>query len=172
MIMTPGALVALVEAQEGPKVFVSRHLTGDWGEVDRFERVANDCGLRHGERVSSRFQTRHGRRLFVITDRSRYAATISLAEELNSIERGPARKVKTVREANHEASKLDVLAAECGLTVSALIEEYALESVVPGICMNPDCDFTAEVEPDQREGWCEECGTPTVESGIVLAGLI
>jgi hypothetical protein len=38
--------------------------------------------------------------------------------------------------------------------------------------MNPDCDYTTEVEPDQREGWCEECGTGTVRSGIVLAGII
>jgi hypothetical protein len=42
----------------------------------------------------------------------------------------------------------------------------------PGICMNPGCLYTAEVEPDQRQGWCEVCGTTTVRSGIVLAGLI
>jgi hypothetical protein len=32
--------------------------------------------------------------------------------------------------------------------------------------------YTAEVEPDRRQGWCEVCGTTTVQSGIVLAGLI
>jgi hypothetical protein len=38
--------------------------------------------------------------------------------------------------------------------------------------MNPDCGYTSEVEPDQQEGWCEECEVRSVRSGIVLAGLI
>jgi len=79
---------------------------------------------------------------------------------------------KTVHEANHEASKLDQLASVWGLSAHQFIEEYALDEVVPGICMNPDCDCAAEVEPDQREGWCEECEMRSVRSGIVLAGLI
>ncbi len=81
-------------------------------------------------------------------------------------------RAMTPVEANFEASKLDTLAESCGLTVTSFIEEYALDDVVPGICMNPDCDYTAEYEPDQRQGWCEVCGTTTVRSGIVLAGLI
>ena len=81
-------------------------------------------------------------------------------------------RAMTPAEANFEASKLDRLAECCGLTVNSFIEEFALESVVPGICMNPDCDYTAHYEPDQREGWCEECGTRSVRSGIALAGII
>ena len=80
--------------------------------------------------------------------------------------------MRTSLEANLEASKLDELARDWGLTAHAFVEEYALDDVVPGICMNPDCDYTTEVEPDQREGWCEECETRSVRSGIVLAGLI
>ncbi|HEX4960624.1 MAG TPA: hypothetical protein VF173_07275 [Thermoanaerobaculia bacterium] len=78
----------------------------------------------------------------------------------------------TPAEANQEASKLDELVSIWGLSIPEFIESYALDSVVPGICMNPDCSSTAEVEPDQREGWCEECSTRSVRSGIVLAGLI
>jgi hypothetical protein len=81
-------------------------------------------------------------------------------------------RAKTVAEANRDASKLDCLAETCGLTTHSFIEEYALDDVVPGICMNPDCDYATEVEPDQREGWCEECESQSVRSGIVLAGLI
>jgi len=81
-------------------------------------------------------------------------------------------KATTREEANQEASKLDNLVEICGLSVTSFIEEYALENVVPGICMNPHCDFTAEYEPDQREGWCEECETGSVRSGLVLASLI
>lgn len=71
-----------------------------------------------------------------------------------------------------EFSKLDELADEWGLTVGEFIERYALETLVPGICMNSGCLYTAEVEPDQQQGWCEVCGTTSVRSGIVLARLI
>lgn len=30
MLITPGALVALVEAKKDPRTFVSRHIQGDW----------------------------------------------------------------------------------------------------------------------------------------------
>lgn len=75
-------------------------------------------------------------------------------------------------EANHRASKLDRLASTWGQSVPSFVEEYALDNQVPGICMNPDCDFVSCIEPDQTEGWCEECETRSVRSGLVLAGLI
>jgi ssDNA-binding Zn-finger/Zn-ribbon topoisomerase 1 len=68
--------------------------------------------------------------------------------------------------------KLTILADQYGLSVGELLEEWALDSVVPGICMNPDCEYTAEYEPDQREGWCEACGTQSVTSFLILLGVI
>lgn len=53
-----------------------------------------------------------------------------------------------------------------------MLEEAVMDSVCPGICMNPGCDYTIEVEPDQRKGWCEACETNTVKSGLMLAGVI
>ena len=53
-----------------------------------------------------------------------------------------------------------------------LMEEYITDSVCPGICMNPDCDYTTEVEPDCGSGYCEECGTQTVKSVMMLEGVI
>jgi hypothetical protein len=50
--------------------------------------------------------------------------------------------MKTVAEANLEARKLADLAEQCGMSVSFFIEEYALDDVVPGICMNPDCEYS------------------------------
>ena len=78
----------------------------------------------------------------------------------------------TPQEANQEASKLDALAWEWGMTVHQFLDTYALDETVPGICMNPDCLYTARVEPDQEEGWCEACCTSSVRSCLVLAGLI
>jgi hypothetical protein len=57
-------------------------------------------------------------------------------------------------------------------TKEALLSQYINDVVVPGICINPGCDFTANVQADQEEGYCEAEGTPTVESCLVIAGLI
>lgn len=68
--------------------------------------------------------------------------------------------------------KLQDLADSCGMTVDELLESAALDEIVPGICTTPLCDYSTDVEPDQRTGWCESCGTNTVKSCLVLAGLI
>jgi hypothetical protein len=54
----------------------------------------------------------------------------------------------------------------------AFLIDNGTDSVCPGICVNNGCDFTTEVEPDQDRGHCEVCGTQTVKSALVLAGLI
>jgi hypothetical protein len=46
------------------------------------------------------------------------------------------------------------------------------DSVSPAICANPDCAYTAEMEPDQDRGYCEECRANTMVAAPVLAGLI
>lgn len=59
-----------------------------------------------------------------------------------------------------------------GLDEDAFLEQAIADSVVPGICMNHGCNYTREVEPDQSRGFCEECQTQTVKSGLVLRGII
>jgi hypothetical protein len=56
--------------------------------------------------------------------------------------------------------------------LDAFLEVFALDCVVPAICINPDCDCSAEMEPDQEQGWCECCDENTVVSALVLAGII
>jgi hypothetical protein len=53
-----------------------------------------------------------------------------------------------------------------------LIADAVSDSVCPAICMNEGCDYTAEMEPDQDRGWCEVCGTNSLKSALVLAGII
>jgi hypothetical protein len=58
---------------------------------------------------------------------------------------------------------------------TALFEAVVADSVCPAICCNPDnpdCDYTAEMEPDQDRGWCEACERGTLVSALVLGGLI
>jgi hypothetical protein len=53
-----------------------------------------------------------------------------------------------------------------------LLQAVGYDSVCPAICMTEGCDYTAKMEPDQREGCCEACGGNTVVSAMVLAGFI
>jgi hypothetical protein len=56
--------------------------------------------------------------------------------------------------------------------VTALLAACVADSVNPAICCNPDCNYTAQMEPDQDRGFCEECRTNTMKSALVLAGVI
>ena len=53
-----------------------------------------------------------------------------------------------------------------------LFQDTMFEGVQPGICMNRDCDYSTEYEPDQDHGWCECCDTNTVVSIGILIGAI
>jgi hypothetical protein len=53
-----------------------------------------------------------------------------------------------------------------------LFEAATFDSICPGICLNDGCDYTTDVEPDCYNGFCEECETNTVRSGLALGGLI
>lgn len=69
--------------------------------------------------------------------------------------------------------KLDKLAEIEGFDNDiALLEAFAVDSVCPGICMNDDCDYTTEVEPDCSAGFCENCNDNSVKSAMILAGVI
>jgi hypothetical protein len=57
-------------------------------------------------------------------------------------------------------------------SVQEMFDAAVSDSVCPGIYVNPGCDYTTEVEPDQRKGHCENCGTQTVKSCLALEGLI
>ena len=55
-------------------------------------------------------------------------------------------------------------------SLEQLLEEVIGDSVSPAICIA--CGSTAEMEPDQDEGYCESCGNNMVVSALVLAGVI
>ena len=75
--------------------------------------------------------------------------------------------------AEKRQAKLDRLVEIEGYdSLDDLLPAVIADSVCPAICMNDECDYTAEMEPDQDRGWCEACGTNTVASALVLAGII
>ena len=67
-----------------------------------------------------------------------------------------------------------ILAAEGYDDIAELAQEALLGSRAgtPSICMNERCNYICEMEPDQERGWCKDCGTNSMMSGLVLAELI
>ena len=80
ILATPGALGALREAGEDPLRFLSRHASGDWGELDAHDRRENERSLRHGWRLLSSYPVGEGR-VWVITEADRSVTTLLLPEE-------------------------------------------------------------------------------------------
>lgn len=76
-VSTPAALEAL-----GDRVgqVLARHASGDWGDLDREDREANDRALRDGERLLSRYDV-GGASVYVITEHDRSSTTVMLTEE-------------------------------------------------------------------------------------------
>ena len=81
LVSTPGALNALKNAKQSPAEFISRHVAGDWGEVDQDDWQANVQALRDGSRLLSAYRTKLGEKLWIITEADRSSTCILLPSE-------------------------------------------------------------------------------------------
>ena len=80
-VATPGTLRALEQAHVGLWSLLQRHLTGDWGDLDREDATANDHPVAHGLRILSAYTLPAGVRIWIITEADRSATTFLLPEE-------------------------------------------------------------------------------------------
>ena len=91
VVATPGALEALDAAEpiaETPADhlslsmrLLSRHLSGDWGDLDDFDKRQNDEAIRLNNRIFSAYVLSTGVKVWVITEADRSATTFLLPEE-------------------------------------------------------------------------------------------
>jgi hypothetical protein len=86
IVATPGALEALQSSGQSPHEFLSRHLRGDWGDLDDDDRTMNDLALIDGSRLLSAYVTSKGEKIWIITeavddDGHRYSTTILKPED-------------------------------------------------------------------------------------------
>jgi hypothetical protein len=80
VVATPGALKLLSDIGEDPFEYLTRHATGDWGELSGFDRRQNEIALRGSYRVLSSCPV--GREcVWVITEADRSMTTILLPED-------------------------------------------------------------------------------------------
>ena len=60
LVATPGALASLAKAGQTPLDFLSWHVCGDWGDIDKEDRKENELGLKRGFRLLSSYRTNAG----------------------------------------------------------------------------------------------------------------
>ena len=80
IVATSRALKVLDEAGEDPLSLLSRHCSGDWGELDTHDRKENELSLKNGWRVLSSYPVGEGK-VWIITEADRSVTTILLPEE-------------------------------------------------------------------------------------------
>ena len=81
LVATPGALAALEKTGQNPMEFLSRHATGDWGDLPREDKDENQLSLEKGFRLLSSYRTSAGDKIWVITEADRAHTTLLLPEE-------------------------------------------------------------------------------------------
>ena len=68
VVATPGALAALAQSRERPEKFLTRHQSGDWGDLCEEDCSLNKAALVNGSRLLSAYQTANGTRVWIITE--------------------------------------------------------------------------------------------------------
>jgi hypothetical protein len=60
---------------------LTRHATGDWGDLDESDRQENERALKMGCRLMSSYRSGGGIRFWIITEHHRQVSTIMLPED-------------------------------------------------------------------------------------------
>jgi len=93
IVATPGALEALDDTGTDALALLSRHASGDWGEVCPEDAAENERSVRHGLRILSVYRLDRApsdaagerpdprARLYIITEGDRSVTTILLPED-------------------------------------------------------------------------------------------
>jgi len=87
IVITQGALSALVASEQLPDPFLKRHITGDWGDVCEEDANLNNEAIAHEGafdkqmRVLSAYKTNRNEAIWIITEWDRSATTLLLPSE-------------------------------------------------------------------------------------------
>jgi hypothetical protein len=81
VVATPGALEALSQAEQNPIEFLTRHVCGDWGELEEEDKQENELSVEEGFRILSAYTLSDDTRIWIITEADRSATTLLLPSE-------------------------------------------------------------------------------------------
>lgn len=79
IVATANALSQLTHEDIAPAL--SRHVKGDWGELDKEDWQANERALAHGGRLFSSYRSASGVKFWIITEWDRSVTTVLLPED-------------------------------------------------------------------------------------------
>lgn len=79
IVSTPNALASL--SNQDILMGIQRHQAGDWGELTKDDRAANDQALISGTRIISAYVASNGTRFWIITEADRSVTTVLLPED-------------------------------------------------------------------------------------------
>jgi hypothetical protein len=79
VVTTPNALRTLTP--EDMRSGLSRHVTGDWGEIGEADRQENELALNAGFRLVSVYRAAQGGKFWIITEADRSTTTVLLPED-------------------------------------------------------------------------------------------
>ena len=80
VVSTPAALELLSANEIAPFELLSRHSSGDWGDLDDEDKEANDHALEHGDRIFSSYSVGK-EKVWAITEADRSSTCLLLPEE-------------------------------------------------------------------------------------------
>ena len=80
VVATPGALEALEVSGVAPAQLLSRHQSGDWGEVPCEDAKENERSVKHGFRIISSYAAGE-ERVWIITEADRSSTCLLLPSE-------------------------------------------------------------------------------------------
>jgi hypothetical protein len=90
VVATPGALAAMAASGVSPEGLLTRHVTGDWGDVCSDDKSANEQAVKQRRRILSAYTlkspgasgvARGTTRIWILTEADRSCTTLLLPEE-------------------------------------------------------------------------------------------
>lgn len=81
IVATPGAIEALEKAQTSPSELLTRHVAGDFGQVDAEDWQTNLDAIQEDARILSAYRLKTGEKLWIITEADRSSTCILRPDE-------------------------------------------------------------------------------------------
>ena len=81
VVTTPGALDALTQHGVTPISLLSRHVSGDFGDIDQQDWQTNLAALRYGQRIVSAYTIAPDVVIWIISEGDRSVTTLLLPSE-------------------------------------------------------------------------------------------
>ena len=76
IVITPNALASL--PNDEVLLALSRHVSGDWGSLDKEDVQSNERAVERGLRLFSRYHSKSGVKFWIITEHDRSKTTVLL----------------------------------------------------------------------------------------------